>query len=136
MHRSRERLAGMRARVARLPDAQLEERAVVVDDGGRLERVLLVLLQGNPIGRIVGEELQPLLVALGVEEPGLVIQELLRTHCAVMESSHARIWPRMKTSLVPVAPRVAPASATSRPAPRPMYAHSIAPEAKPRWMRS
>ena len=82
VHRPRERLARMRARMARLLHAQLEQGAVVVDDRGGLERLALVLFQRNPVGGVVGEELEPRLELLRVEQPRLVIQELLRAHFA------------------------------------------------------
>ena len=77
----------MRARMAQLLYAQLEQRAVVVDDRRGLVRVFLALLERHPVGRIVGEEREPVLVALRVEEPRFVIEELLRRHyddCGVM----------------------------------------------------
>src|SRR5438067_7553925 len=63
VHRARERLARMRARMAQLLYAQLEQRAVVVDDRRGLVRVLLPLLERHPVGRIVGEQREPVLVA-------------------------------------------------------------------------
>src|SRR5262245_52576470 len=114
----------MRARMARLLDAQLEERLVVVDDRTRVLGIALALFEREPISRVVGKQLEPVLVALRVEEPGFVVQELLDAglrHGVDMYSSHACIWARMKTSLVPVAPRrTPPGSSTSRPWPRPM----------------
>src|SRR3954462_7899859 len=80
MHGPRQRLARMRARMAQLLHAQLEQRAVVVDDRRGLERVLLSVLERHPVGRILREEREPFLVALLVQQPGLVIEELLRRH--------------------------------------------------------
>src|SRR5438093_6032059 len=117
VHGAREWLARMRARMAQLLYAQLEQRTVVVDDRRGLVRVFLALLERHPVGRIVGEQREPVLVALRVEKPRFVIEELLGRHYddCVMYSSQARIWPRMNTSLVPVAPRRTPGSSTSRP---------------------
>jgi hypothetical protein len=50
---------------------------VVVDDRGGLERILLVGLEGHPVGRVVGEEGEPLREPPVIEEPGLVIEESL-----------------------------------------------------------
>jgi len=78
MDGARERLPGMRARMARLLHAQLEKRAVVADDRARLERVLLVALERQPVGGVVGEEIEPRLELAGVEQPCFVKQELLQ----------------------------------------------------------
>src|SRR5512138_432706 len=52
VNRARHRLARVRARMADLLHAQLEQRAVVVDDGRRLDAVLLVALERYPVDRI------------------------------------------------------------------------------------
>src|SRR5438477_904303 len=75
-----ERQPRVRARVADLLYPQLEQRAVVVDDRGSLVRILLLALERHPVRRILAEEREPLLVALRVQQPRLVIQELLRRH--------------------------------------------------------
>jgi hypothetical protein len=75
-----ERLPGVRARVARLLHPQLEQRAVVVDDRAGLERVFLISFQGDPVRRVVGEELEPGLELLGVQQSGLVVEKLFDTH--------------------------------------------------------
>src|SRR3954469_21999618 len=84
VHGPRQRKAGMRARMAVLLDAQLEERAVVVHDGGVLVRILLPGFERQQIRRVGREEREPVFVAVRVQEARLVIQELLRRHCAVM----------------------------------------------------
>src|SRR5688572_25400833 len=75
---------GVRARMARLLHAQLEQRAVVVDDRAGLERILLLALERHPVGGVLGEELEPGLELLRVEEARLVIQKLLGVHAADM----------------------------------------------------
>ena len=52
------------------------------DDG--LVRVLLVLLERHPVGRVLGEQRQPLLEALRVEELRFVEEELLGASLRVM----------------------------------------------------
>src|SRR4051812_19901500 len=88
VHGARDGLACVCARMPDLLHAQLEERAVVVDDRRRLVRVLLSVLERHPVRRIFREELEPLLVLLRVEQPRLVIQELLRRH---VSCSRARL---------------------------------------------
>ena len=73
VHRASERLPRVRARMTRLLYAQLEQRAIVVDERARLERVLLVALERQPVGRVVGKEIEPGLELPGVEETRLVI---------------------------------------------------------------
>ena len=80
MHGAGEGLPGVRARVARLLHSQLEQRAVVVDDRAGLERVFLISLQGNPVRRVVGEELEPGLELLGIQQSGLVVEKLFNAH--------------------------------------------------------
>ena len=53
VHRASERLARVRARMTRLLYAQLEQRAIVVDEQARLERVFLMALERQPVGRVV-----------------------------------------------------------------------------------
>src|SRR6185503_15962476 len=92
VHGARQRRARVRAGMAHLPDAQLEQRAVVVDQRRGLLRILLALLERHPVGRVPGEEREPVLVALRIEEVRLVIQELLRRHesCSRATRSSAR----------------------------------------------
>src|SRR3954468_17436305 len=59
MHRARQRLPRMRARMADLLDPQLEQRAVVVDDRRGLERILLIALERHPVGCVRGKKLEP-----------------------------------------------------------------------------
>src|SRR5262245_14829055 len=78
--RARQRRPRVRARMAELLDPQLEQRAVVVDQRGSLARVLLPLLERHPVGRVLGEQREPLLVLLGIEEARFMMEELLRRH--------------------------------------------------------
>src|SRR6266850_2939719 len=89
MHGARQRLTRVRARMPDLLHAQLEERAVVVDDRRGLVRILLAVLERHPVGRVLREELEPLLVALRVQQPCLVIQELLRRHESYSRATRA-----------------------------------------------
>ena len=68
------------ARVARLLHAQLEQRAVVVNERAGLDRILLAVLERQPVGRVRREQLEPGLVLLRVEQARFVIEELLDVH--------------------------------------------------------
>ena len=80
VHGARQRQTRVRPGVARLLHAQPEERAVVVDDRAGFEGVLLLALERHPVGRVVGEQLQPGLVLLRVEKARLVVEKLLNVH--------------------------------------------------------
>ena len=80
VHGARQGQARVGTGVARLLHAQPEERAVVVDDRACFEGVLLLALERHPVGRVVGEQLQPSLVLLCVEQARLVVEKLLNVH--------------------------------------------------------
>src|SRR5437763_3373316 len=89
VHSARERLARVRPRMPDLLHAQLEERAVIVNDRRGLVRVLLPVLERQPVAGVLGKELQPFLVAVQVQQPRLVIQELLRRHVSCSRARRA-----------------------------------------------
>jgi len=60
-----------------LTDADLQQPPVVVHDRRGGERVPLIRLQRNPVGRVVGEEPEPLVEPAVVEQPCLAVEELL-----------------------------------------------------------
>ena len=60
-----------------LTHADLEQPPVVVDDRRGGQRVGLIGLQRNPVRRVVGEELEPLMEPAVVEQPGLAIEKRL-----------------------------------------------------------
>ncbi len=80
--------------------------------------VRLAARERHPVPRVVGEELVPLVVAFLVDEPRLVVHELLElggrrryrgSHArafagmsSVMNRAQARYWPRIDTSLRPL----------------------------------
>src|SRR5688572_33289283 len=59
MYGARERQPRMGTRMARLRDAQPEQRAVIVNERARADGVLLVALERQPVGRVFGEEPEP-----------------------------------------------------------------------------
>ena len=98
-------------------DTDLEQQLVLVEERGVVLAIRLTARERHPVAGVVGEELVPLLEALLVYEPRLVVDELLElgshrgcgTHDAalagmssVMNRAHARYWPRIDTSLNPL----------------------------------
>src|SRR4029453_2324470 len=77
VHRTRSRRPGVGSRVLELADADLEQPAIVVDDRRRGQRVRLARLKRNPVRRVIGEEAEPLVEPPVIEQPRLVVQELL-----------------------------------------------------------
>src|SRR3954465_12857090 len=92
VHGAREWLSRMRARGPDLLHAQLEERPGLGEGRRCLVRILLPLLERQPVGGIVGKEGEPIVVLLRVEQPRLVIEELLRRHesCSRARRASAR----------------------------------------------
>jgi len=104
---------GVGVRVAQPLDPYLEQQLVLVEER-RVPGILrLAARQRHPIAAVVGEQCIPLVKALFVDEPRLVVHEFgerLVIVCdlhhafasAAIAATHARNCPRMETSLVPL----------------------------------
>src|SRR5687767_10681963 len=98
-------------------DAQLEEQLVLIGERVVGEGIALARRQGHPVVGVIGEKLVPLIEALLIEKPRLLIYEaddvrlegvrgrlfspVPHGHGA-MNSRQARNWLRIEISLVPL----------------------------------